>query len=168
MYRYGVQLSEGWPTQVWVVTLVAILSTTLSESAIDSLQNAIVDNISGVFLQNVPIIWTRLLVVLLNIPVIIVSLQVVPPRRTSTVLLIDVHHLQNTLDVYHLENTLISYHIKYARNAYHLGKYAQFIPLGRYAQRKQVGGICSVNMVSVAESHSVGTLLRFYLGSHWF
>ncbi len=56
--------------------MVAVLSTTLSESAIDSLQNAVVDNISGVFLKDTPVIWSRLLVLLLNVPVIVVSLQV--------------------------------------------------------------------------------------------
>lgn len=48
----------------------------MSESAIDSLQNAIVDNISGSFLKGLPLIWIRVLVVILSVPVIIVSLQV--------------------------------------------------------------------------------------------
>ena len=60
------------------MVIVAVLSATMSESAIDSLQNAIVDNISGTFLKFLPLIWTRALVFVLNIPVIVVSLQVSP------------------------------------------------------------------------------------------
>lgn len=55
---------------------MAVLAATMSESAIDSLQNAIVDNISGSFLKGLPLIWIRVLVVILSVPVIIVSLQV--------------------------------------------------------------------------------------------
>lgn len=60
------------------MVVVAVLSATMSESAIDSLQNAIVDNISGTFLKFLPLIWTRFLVCVLNIPVMVVSLQVTP------------------------------------------------------------------------------------------
>ncbi len=62
--------------QVWIMVVVAVLSATMSESAIDSLQNAIVDNISGTFLKLLPLVWTRVLVCVLNIPVMVVSLQV--------------------------------------------------------------------------------------------
>ena len=62
--------------QVWILVVVAVLSATMSESAIDSLQNAIVDNISGSFLKDLPLIWVRALVLVLNVPVIVVSLQV--------------------------------------------------------------------------------------------
>ena len=58
------------------MVVVAVLSATMSESAIDSLQNAIVDNISGTFLKSLPLIWIRVLVCILNIPVMVVSLQV--------------------------------------------------------------------------------------------
>ncbi len=62
--------------QVWITVIVAVLAATMSESAIDSLQNAIVDNISGSFLKGLPLIWIRVLVIILSVPVIIVSLQV--------------------------------------------------------------------------------------------
>lgn len=62
--------------QIWITVVVAVLSVTMSESAIDSLQNAIVDNISGSFLKGLPLIWIRILVLVLSIPVIVVSLQV--------------------------------------------------------------------------------------------
>ncbi|KAK9917023.1 hypothetical protein WJX75_000095 [Coccomyxa subellipsoidea] len=61
--------------QIWITAIVAVLAATMSESAIDSLQNAIVDNISGSFCKGLPLIWIRVLVVILSIPVIIVSLQ---------------------------------------------------------------------------------------------
>lgn len=61
------------------MVVVAVLSATMSESAIDSLQNAIVDNISGTFLKFLPLIWIRVLVCVLNIPVMVVSLQVSMP-----------------------------------------------------------------------------------------
>ena len=61
------------------MVVVAVLSATMSESAIDSLQNAIVDNISGTFLKFLPLIWIRVLVCVLNIPVMVVSLQVSIP-----------------------------------------------------------------------------------------
>ena len=61
---------------MWILVVVAVLSATMSESAIDSLQNAIVDNISGSFAKNLPLVWVRALVLVLNVPVIVVSLQV--------------------------------------------------------------------------------------------
>lgn len=66
--------------QVWILVVVAVLSATMSESAIDSLQNAIVDNISGSFARNLPLVWVRALVLVLNVPVIVVSLQVCAAR----------------------------------------------------------------------------------------
>ena len=62
--------------QTWLLTLVACLSVTMSTSNIDSYQNAIVDNISGVFLRNQNVLWSRLLVLALNAPCIAVSVQV--------------------------------------------------------------------------------------------
>ncbi|KAK9811347.1 hypothetical protein WJX72_002216 [[Myrmecia] bisecta] len=59
----------------WVICIVAVLAATMSLAAVDSLQNAIVDNISGVLLRRYSVWWSRALVVILNIPPIIVSLQ---------------------------------------------------------------------------------------------
>jgi hypothetical protein len=61
--------------QIWITVVVSVLSATMSTSAIDSLQNAIVDNISGSFLKSLPLLWVRALVLVLNVPVIVVSLQ---------------------------------------------------------------------------------------------
>ena len=52
----------------------------MSTSAIDSLQNALVDTISGVYLKRVRLIWVRLLVLALTVPCMIVSLKVPLPR----------------------------------------------------------------------------------------
>ena len=54
-------------------------SVTMSTSAIDSLQNALVDTISGVYLKRVRLIWVRLLVLALTVPCMIVSLKVCLP-----------------------------------------------------------------------------------------
>ena len=51
----------------------------MSTSAIDSLQNALTDTISGVYLKRVRLIWVRLLVLALTVPCMIVSLKVCPP-----------------------------------------------------------------------------------------
>lgn len=54
-------------------------SVTMSTSAIDSLQNALTDNISGVYLKRVRLIWVRLLVLVLTVPCMVVSLKVCSP-----------------------------------------------------------------------------------------
>eukprot|EP00271_Cylindrocystis_brebissonii_P017895 TRINITY_DN4869_c0_g1_i1.p1 TRINITY_DN4869_c0_g1~~TRINITY_DN4869_c0_g1_i1.p1 ORF type:complete len:561 (+),score=86.00 TRINITY_DN4869_c0_g1_i1:264-1946(+) len=73
----------------WIIVVVAVLSVTLSESAIDSLQNAIVDTVSICFITplltafspasspplKISLWWIRGLVVVLNIPPIYVSLK---------------------------------------------------------------------------------------------
>ena len=48
----------------------------MSTSAVDSLQNALVDNISGVYLRTVPLLWVRALVLVLTVPCLVVSLKV--------------------------------------------------------------------------------------------
>mmetsp|Transcript_1562 Transcript_1562/g.4619 ORF Transcript_1562/g.4619 Transcript_1562/m.4619 type:complete len:552 (+) Transcript_1562:384-2039(+) len=58
-----------------IIVVVSILSVTMSTSAIDSLQNAIVDNISGVWLKKAPLLWVRMLVLVLNVPPLVVSLR---------------------------------------------------------------------------------------------
>lgn len=63
----------------WVLVLVSVLSVTMSESAIDSLQNAIVDTISAAFVApffpRLSLFWIRCLVLVLNVPPIVCSLQ---------------------------------------------------------------------------------------------
>lgn len=50
----------------------------MSTSAVDNYQNAIADNIAGVFLKQYSVWWSRLLVLALNVPCIVVSLRVSP------------------------------------------------------------------------------------------
>ncbi len=50
--------------------LALMLATTMNESAVDSLQNGLVASIGGHFLKGKPLLWTRALVVLLNVPLV--------------------------------------------------------------------------------------------------
>ena len=67
------------PIQIWITALVACLSVTMSTSAVDNYQNALADNISGVYLKNYSVWYTRALVLCLNVPCIVVSLRVSIP-----------------------------------------------------------------------------------------
>ncbi|KAI9294533.1 hypothetical protein K502DRAFT_342359 [Neoconidiobolus thromboides FSU 785] len=62
----------------WIIVIMALLIITMNESAVDSFQNALVDTISTMVLRNRSVNWARGLVVLINIPIIIVSLQNYP------------------------------------------------------------------------------------------
>ena len=62
--------------QTWITVIVACLSVTMSTSAVDTLQNAITDNIAGVYLKDYSVWWSRLLVVGLNVPCVVISLRV--------------------------------------------------------------------------------------------
>lgn len=62
----------------WIVVVVAIITITMNESAVDSLQNAVADTVTSLGLSlglEIPLFWTRVLVVVLNVPIIIVGLQ---------------------------------------------------------------------------------------------
>ena len=50
--------------------LAIMLAVTMNESAVDSLQNGLVASIGGHFLKGRPLLWTRGLVLVLNIPVV--------------------------------------------------------------------------------------------------
>ena len=47
----------------------------MNESAVDSLQNAIVSTISSNFLIKRPLLWTRVSVLIINIPLVLIALQ---------------------------------------------------------------------------------------------
>ncbi|KAJ9063684.1 hypothetical protein DSO57_1038355 [Entomophthora muscae] len=57
----------------WLVVLLAVLAVVMCESAVDTLQNALVSTISTMVLRNKPMVWTRMTVILLNIPPIMLS-----------------------------------------------------------------------------------------------
>ena len=75
MFRVNGHISNV-SLQVSITTIVACLSVTMSTSAVDNYQNAIADNIAGVFLKQYSVWWSRLLVLALNVPCIVVSLRV--------------------------------------------------------------------------------------------
>ena len=62
-------------TNQWIKIVLVILAAIMSESAVDSLQNAIVSTISSNFLMKRPLSWTRISVLLVNIPLVVIALQ---------------------------------------------------------------------------------------------
>jgi hypothetical protein len=59
----------------WVKVILVILAATMNESAVDSLQNAIVATLSSNFLVDKPVAWSRAMVFLVNVPIVAVALQ---------------------------------------------------------------------------------------------
>lgn len=59
----------------WVAVILVLLAVTMNESAVDSLQNAIVATLSSNFLVEKPVSYSRILVFLINIPITIIALQ---------------------------------------------------------------------------------------------
>ncbi|KAM3573643.1 hypothetical protein VYU27_004376 [Nannochloropsis oceanica] len=55
--------------------MLVVLATTMNESAVDSLQNAIVSTLSSSFLKNKPVSWSRALVFVVNAPIVLIALQ---------------------------------------------------------------------------------------------
>lgn len=55
--------------------LIVVLATTMSQSAVDSLQNAINANLSSTLLAGRPVAWSRALVFLVNVPIVALALQ---------------------------------------------------------------------------------------------
>lgn len=43
----------------WVGVLVVLLAIVMNEGAVDSLQNGLAASISGQYLKNAPLMWTR-------------------------------------------------------------------------------------------------------------
>ena len=63
---------------IWIVVIVTLIAVTMNESAIDSLQNAIADTVTSLGLSvglKISLFWARIIVVLVNIPIIVVGLQ---------------------------------------------------------------------------------------------
>ncbi|KAF9307470.1 hypothetical protein BGZ74_000029 [Mortierella antarctica] len=65
--------NEHAPT--WILVLVSIAAVTMNEGAVDTLQNAIVDTIATRFFREKSVWYPRVLVFLINIPIVFVSLQ---------------------------------------------------------------------------------------------
>jgi Na+/proline symporter len=62
-------------TPSWLVVIIILLAVTMSESAVDSQQNGVIDCLSTVFFKGRSANWARIIVIIINIPVIIVSLK---------------------------------------------------------------------------------------------
>ncbi|ORX91482.1 hypothetical protein K493DRAFT_286769 [Basidiobolus meristosporus CBS 931.73] len=71
-------LGAGGEAPIWITVMVTVLAATMNQSAVDSLQNALVDSISSVLLKGKSVWWSRLVVVVVNIPLVVVSLQGYP------------------------------------------------------------------------------------------
>ncbi|KAG0031895.1 hypothetical protein BGZ81_000325 [Podila clonocystis] len=65
--------NEHAPT--WILVLVSIAAVTMNEGAVDTLQNGIVDTIATRFFRKRSIWYPRVLVFLINIPIVFVSLK---------------------------------------------------------------------------------------------
>ncbi|ORX93715.1 hypothetical protein K493DRAFT_222798 [Basidiobolus meristosporus CBS 931.73] len=68
-------LGAGGEAPVWIIVIVTVLAATMNQSAVDSLQNALVDNISSLLLRGRSVWWSRLVVVIVNVPLVVVSLR---------------------------------------------------------------------------------------------
>ncbi|KAF9583095.1 hypothetical protein BGW38_010263 [Lunasporangiospora selenospora] len=65
--------NETAPT--WIVTLAVLATVTMNEGCVDSLQNGIVDTIASRFFRGKNVWYPRILVFLINIPIVFVSLK---------------------------------------------------------------------------------------------
>ncbi len=63
------------PGAVAIRVLIVVLATTMSQSAVDSLQNAIVAGLTSGLLKGRPVAWSRALVFLVNVPIVALALQ---------------------------------------------------------------------------------------------
>jgi Na+/proline symporter len=71
-------LDAGNQGPIWILIIVTLIAVTMNESAVDSLQNAIADTLTSLGLSlgiKIDLKWARVIVVLINIPIIIVGLQ---------------------------------------------------------------------------------------------
>jgi len=59
----------------WIVVIVVLLAVTMNEAAVDSFQNALVDTLSTLLGRTISADVCRVAVVVVNVPLIIISLQ---------------------------------------------------------------------------------------------
>ena len=62
----------------WMIVIIVNMAVIMNESAVDSYQIGIVSSISTCFLKNKPLYWTQILVLLINAPLIWLSLASYP------------------------------------------------------------------------------------------
>lgn len=58
----------------WVGVVIMVLAVTMNESAIDSMQNGLAASIACRFFLKANLVWTRVMVVLINIPLVVIAL----------------------------------------------------------------------------------------------
>ncbi|WIA37348.1 hypothetical protein OEZ86_014277 [Tetradesmus obliquus] len=81
---YLMQLLNRAPADVparvnsWVGVFVVLLAIVMNEGAVDSLQNGLAASISSHFLKNLPLKWTRVAVIVLNVPLVIIGTRGFP------------------------------------------------------------------------------------------
>ncbi|KAK9712816.1 hypothetical protein K7432_006888 [Basidiobolus ranarum] len=68
-------LGHGGTAPVWITVIVTMLAVVMNTSAVDSMQNALVDSVSSVFLKSQPVWMSRILVFVVNVPLAIISLK---------------------------------------------------------------------------------------------
>ena len=66
---FFVPFAGGSVGSVVIRVMLVVLATTMNESAVDSLQNAIVSTVSSSLLKDRPVSWSRALVFVVNAPV---------------------------------------------------------------------------------------------------
>ncbi|KAF8059372.1 Selenoo [Scenedesmus sp. PABB004] len=57
----------------WVGVVVVLLAVVMNEGAVDSLQNGLAAGLSGQYLKARPLLWTRIAVVVLNVPLLVIA-----------------------------------------------------------------------------------------------
>ena len=71
-------LKQDGANSIWIIVIVTLIAITMNESAVDSLQNAVADTVTAVglsFKYDIPLSWARVIVVIVNIPIIVVGIQ---------------------------------------------------------------------------------------------
>jgi hypothetical protein len=59
----------------WIGVLIVLMAVMMNEGAVDSLQNGLAGAFSSHFLKGKPLLWTRIAVILINIPLIVLGTQ---------------------------------------------------------------------------------------------
>jgi len=78
LYLFQIFKSEGEGSNAtvsnWVGVVIMVLAVTMNESAIDSMQNGLAASIACRFFLKANLVWTRVMVVLINIPLVVIAL----------------------------------------------------------------------------------------------
>ncbi|KAI8800337.1 hypothetical protein BJ742DRAFT_841981, partial [Cladochytrium replicatum] len=67
--------ASGDTAPTWIVILVALITVIMNEGSVDSYQTALTNTLSALFLRTLPLWVSRLAVIVINIPIVIVALM---------------------------------------------------------------------------------------------